>query len=304
MKIPTLQVKCNVIIQSEMLLVHHEIIDLAQREFTPPIEEVSYIRRQSLSASPLSHSCVERCDVTHADVQRVNVSRNLMRRLLTSHSSMPTSASMFTRMAEQHFGPAYSVENRGNEDIFYVLVSRVFCRFRNMRMPNIRADCMAQTVERQFGLAYTVESRGNEDRNCIPISRVFDRFRNMRTTNIRADCMAQTAIRKRSLSTTRLPYACVDWRGTPNVVTATVDVGRNVRRCLTGASSDVHVNAGSLAHPSNDRLLAPGIIKNHGALDGTTMPISDISGRFRNMNTGEFCSFKAKLPQTVIDYKR
>nr|GEV07440.1 hypothetical protein [Tanacetum cinerariifolium] len=136
---------------------------------------------------------------------------------------MPTSASMFTRIAEQHFGPAYTVEYR--------------------------------------------------------------------------------AIRKRSLSTTGFPYACVDWRGTPNVVTATVDVCRNVRRCLTGASSDVHVNADSLARPSDDRLLTPGIIKNHGALDGTTMPISDVSGRFRNMNTGEFRSFKAKLSQIVIDYE-
>nr|GEY79549.1 hypothetical protein [Tanacetum cinerariifolium] len=131
--------------QSEMLLVQCEIIDLAQREFTPPIEEVMYVRRQSLSDSPLLHSCFERCDVTLADVQRVNVSRNVRRHLLTSHSSMPISASMFMGIAEQHFGPAYTVENRGNEDRTYVPVSKKICRFRNMRTPNIRVDCMAQT---------------------------------------------------------------------------------------------------------------------------------------------------------------
>ncbi|GJY67250.1 hypothetical protein Tco_0469488 [Tanacetum coccineum] len=199
---------------------------------------------------------------------------------------MPTRANMFTGISEQHFGPAYIVENRGNEDRNCVPISRVFDCFRNMRTPNIRADCMAQT-----------------DRNCVPISSVFDHFRIMRTTNIRADCMAQTVIRKRSLSTTGLPYACVDWRETPNVVIATVDVGRNVRRCLTGASSDVYVNARSLVRPSDDHLLAPGIIKNHDTLDGTIVPISDVFGRFRNMNTGEFRSFKAKLPHNVIDYK-
>nr|GFC59669.1 hypothetical protein [Tanacetum cinerariifolium] len=131
-----------------------------------------YVRRQSLSDSPLLHSCFERCDVTLADVQRVNVSRNVRRHLLTSHSSMPISASMFMGIAEQHFGPAYTVENRGNEDRTYVPVSKKICRFRNMRTPNIRVDCMAQTAERHFGLAYIVESHGNEDRNRVPVSRV------------------------------------------------------------------------------------------------------------------------------------
>ncbi|GJQ97615.1 hypothetical protein Tco_0008754, partial [Tanacetum coccineum] len=128
--------------QYEMLLVQGEIANLAQREFTPPIEE---------------------------DVHRVNVSRNVKRRLLTSHSNMPTSASMFTGIAKQQVGPAYTVENRGNEDRNYVPISRVFDRFRSMRTTNIGADCMAQTVEQHFGFAYTVENRGDEDRYCVPI---------------------------------------------------------------------------------------------------------------------------------------
>ncbi|GJW36306.1 DNA helicase, partial [Tanacetum coccineum] len=139
------------------------------------------------------------------------------------------------------------VENRGNEDRNYVPISRVFDRFRSMRTTNIGADCMAQTVEQHFGFAYTVENRGDEDRYCVAISRVFNRFRNMCTPNIRAD-----SSRKRSLSTTGLPYACVDWRATPNVVIATVDIGRNVRRCLAGASSMQY------PMPTGDTLLHPG----------------------------------------------
>ncbi|GJZ33118.1 hypothetical protein Tco_0578554 [Tanacetum coccineum] len=183
---------CEMNVQSEMLLVQHEIIDLAQRKFTPPIEEVSYIRRQSLSAIPI----------------------------------------IVTFLRWSILGSGYCTT---------------------------------------FWTVYTVENRGNEDRNCVPISSVFDHFRIMRTTNIRADL-----IRKRSLSTTGLPYACVDWRETPNVVIATVDVSKNVRRCLTGASSDVYVNAHSLVRPSDDHLLAPSIIKNHDTLDGTIVPISDV----------------------------
>ncbi|GJV09307.1 hypothetical protein Tco_1346963, partial [Tanacetum coccineum] len=82
----------------------------------------------------------------------------------------------------------------------------------------------------------------------------------------------EEVIRKRSLSTT----------------------GRHSQRLCAGMY---------LVAPSDDHLLAPGIIKNHDTLDGTIMPISDVFGRFRNMNTGEFRSFKAKLPHTVIDYK-
>ncbi|GJR27188.1 hypothetical protein Tco_1103420 [Tanacetum coccineum] len=66
-------------VQSEMLLVQGEIANVAQREFTPPIEEVSYVRGQSLLASPLLHACVETCHV------KPNVSRNVKRSMRTAN---------------------------------------------------------------------------------------------------------------------------------------------------------------------------------------------------------------------------
>ncbi|GJU44594.1 DNA-directed RNA polymerase III subunit 2 [Tanacetum coccineum] len=185
---------CEMNAQSEMLLVQGEIANVAQREFAPPIEEVVYVHGQSLSASPLSHACVERCHVKPAGVHRVNVSRNVKRRLLTSHLSMPTNASMFMGIAKQQVGPAYTVENYGNKDRNCVPISRVFDCFKSIRTANIGADRMAQTGEHNFGPTYTIENRVDEDRNCIPISKVFNRFMSMRTANIRADCMAQPGI--------------------------------------------------------------------------------------------------------------
>ncbi|GJX78002.1 DNA helicase, partial [Tanacetum coccineum] len=193
-------------------------------------------------------------------VHRVNVSRNVKRRLLTSHISMPTNASMFMGIAKQQVGPAYTVENYGNKDRNCVPISRVFDCFKSIRTANIGADHMAQTGEHNFGPTYTIENRVDEDRNCIPISKVFNRFMSMHTANIQADCMAQPAIRKRSLSTTGLPYASMDSRLTPNVVTATVDISRNVRRCLTGTSLT------QCPMPRCDILLHPGFSIPHNSV--------------------------------------
>ncbi|GJU55427.1 hypothetical protein Tco_1229141 [Tanacetum coccineum] len=97
----------------------------------------------------------------------------------------------------------------------------------------INVRMFLETAETHVGSAYTIENRCSTDKNCVPISTIFDHFRNIRASNIEADYAPRTDFGKRPMSTTSLSYACVDRRERTTAVTETINVARNVRRCLT-----------------------------------------------------------------------
>ncbi|GJW93718.1 hypothetical protein Tco_0173390 [Tanacetum coccineum] len=137
-----------------------------------------------------------RCEPLAADIKDVVVSRNVRRRLLASHSSMPMNTNVLSGTAELCLGPANTIQNCGSSDKNSVLISRIFDRFRNMHMDNIQADCRSDIPVNAISLLMSsgerfpaigiIRSHDIFDGTVVPISRSFDRFRNMGMDNFQS----------------------------------------------------------------------------------------------------------------------
>nr|GEZ93935.1 hypothetical protein [Tanacetum cinerariifolium] len=154
---------------------------LVQREFTTPLEEVS-LRFEALAT----------------DVENVSASKNVRRCLLASHSSMPINASVLSGTTELRLGPTYTIENRGITGKNTVHTSRVFDRFKNMRMDNIEANSMTHTaICKQQLPTMTLPCTSVDRREALnevteTVIATSNVRRNMRMDNIEANSMTHT----------------------------------------------------------------------------------------------------------------
>ncbi|GKC96001.1 hypothetical protein Tco_1161443, partial [Tanacetum coccineum] len=136
----------------------------------------------------------------------------------------------------------------------------------------MNVNMISETAELHVSPAYIIENRDTADKNSVPISRVFNHFRNMRM------------------------------RETPTTITETIIAAINVRRCLTVGRSDDPVNASRLLTPSEKRISATTIIRNHDITHGTIKPISKNFDGFRNMGNAIFRPLESKVPNPVNNY--
>ncbi|GJS84252.1 hypothetical protein Tco_0750793 [Tanacetum coccineum] len=177
--------------------------------------------------------------------------------------------------------------------------------FDPMRLPTV-ADHQIQTagIMTECDLA---------DRTSVPISRIFDQFRNMPVNESELDCnIIALAVCKQPPSTIRLRHTHVERRELTNAGGQPVVDSRSVRRCFTTTGSSIPVNGSRLPIPSEQHLHDAAVVSHHDMTDGTTVPISRIFDRFRNMSRVELqsdsvahtdtgCVIVCQLPVTTLN---
>ncbi|GKE61488.1 hypothetical protein Tco_1511855 [Tanacetum coccineum] len=132
---------------------------------------------------------------------------------------------------------------------------------------NIRRRLFSGASELQRFPDNAIQNRVATDRYCVHVSIVFERLRNTLADHI--------GVHNRTLSTTAPSYIVVDERD------ATAE--RRVMTSLEMSQPAVPVNGGGLLVSSGQPFSGTSITRRQDIFDGTTVPISMIFNRLRNL---------------------